>query len=82
MRRTVITALVLAALTGAAGGPSHAQSASSSLAGDVRFDDGTPVNGAVVQARDQATGAVRSTVSDAPPSDAAVAGRAGIQMLL
>jgi len=65
LTRTVITALVLAALSAAAGGPSRAQSASSSLAGNVRFEDGTPLSGAVVEARAQANGSVRSTVSDA-----------------
>ena len=41
----------------------HAQSTSSSLAGHVRTSNGQPVDGAVVQARSNETGALRSGVS-------------------
>jgi hypothetical protein len=47
------------------GAPVQAQTASATLAGKVLTEDGEPVSDAVVRARFESTGAVRTTVSDA-----------------
>src|SRR2546428_5869362 len=57
-----IWAVVAAAALGIASG--RAQTASSVLTGPLRVQKGSPVPGALVQARSQATGALRSTVTD------------------
>ena len=64
MRRLLITALAASVvLTLAPGGP-RAQNASGSLVGRVLTEQGEPVADAVVQAKHESTGTVRTTVTD------------------
>ena len=64
-RLRILSACLVAVLAAVCVAPARAQSASASLAGKVRFEDGSPVADAVVQARNQSTGNARSTVSNA-----------------
>ena len=54
--------LLLALVVGA--GPALAQTASAALHGTVADADGTPVEDAVVQARSEETGQVRTAITD------------------
>jgi hypothetical protein len=65
MRSIVATAMLIACQLLLAPGAALGQSASATLAGRVATEEGEPVADAVVQARLEATGAVRTTVTDA-----------------
>jgi hypothetical protein len=64
VRRFAITILCTIAVLAAGARLARAQSASSALAGRVVTEQGEPVVGAVVQARSEASGVVRTAVSD------------------
>ena len=65
MKRGGIAALVAIMVLGRGSDLVQGQSASSSLAGKVRSEDGSHVADAVVQARAETTGVIRTTVTDA-----------------
>jgi hypothetical protein len=64
MRRLVITALAAVAVLALAPDGPRAQNASGSLGGNVLTEQGEPVADAVVHARHDSTGAVRTTFTD------------------
>jgi hypothetical protein len=64
VRRFVTTAFVALMVLASCPGIVHAQTASAALAGRVLTEDGTPVADAMVQARLEAGGALRTAVSD------------------
>ena len=63
--RLALSGALVAGLILAAGGEVSAQATTSTLIGDVRDIAGEPVSDAIVQARSEKTGAVRTGLTDA-----------------